>query len=116
MRIGVIGLGHIGGHLAGNLVADEHDVTVFDRDADARTAAEGRGATLASDAAGVAKSTQITLLSLPTPELVSQVASDERFPDDRSRCGFLRRDRRRYIEEADLASLCAAVAAAGPES
>ena len=76
MRIGVIGLGNIGGHLAGNLAADGHDVTVFDRDADARTAAEGRGATLASDAAGVAKSTEITLLSLPTPEIVSQVASE----------------------------------------
>jgi len=76
MRIGVIGLGNIGGHLAGNLAADGHDVMVFDRDADARTAAEGRGATLASDAAGVAKTTEITLLSLPTPEIVSQVASE----------------------------------------
>ena len=54
--------------------------------------------------------------SVNAATIVSQVASDERFPDDRSRCAFLRRDRRGYIDEADLASLCAAVAAAGPES
>jgi para-nitrobenzyl esterase len=48
-------------------------------------------------------------------EIVSQVASDARFPDDESRCAFLRRDRRGYVGEADVAPLCAAVAA-GPES
>ena len=38
MQVGVIGLGNIGGHVAANLVADGHDVVVFDVDA-----AAGRG-------------------------------------------------------------------------
>ena len=48
-------------------------------------------------------------------EIVNQVASDARFPDDRTRCAFLRRDRRGYLTEAEVASVCAAVAA-GPGS
>ncbi|MEE2662794.1 MAG: carboxylesterase family protein [Myxococcota bacterium] len=53
--------------------------------------------------------------TVSAPDIVSQVASDARFPDDGARCAFLRRDRRGYLTEADVASVCAAVAA-GPES
>ena len=41
LEVGVIGLGNIGGHLAQNLVADGHRVTVFDLDAERVKAIDG---------------------------------------------------------------------------
>jgi len=71
--IGVIGLGNIGGAIAANLVADGRTVIVYDAD-DARCAAID-GATGAPTVAGLASEAQITLLSLPTPEIVDRVAA-----------------------------------------
>ena len=71
-RIGVIGLGNIGGALAANVVADGHDTVVFDADASRATALEG--ATAASSVADVAAACEITITSLPTPEVVAEVA------------------------------------------
>src|SRR3984957_8594929 len=73
MAIGVIGLGNIGRGIATNLVADGNDVVVHDLDAAAMAAIEG--ATAAPDVATVAKAADVTLLSLPTPEVVSDVAA-----------------------------------------
>ena len=74
MAIGVIGLGNIGGHIAVNLVADGNDVIVHDVDADAMAAIAG--ATAAPDVATVGKQADVTLLSLPTPDVVSAVAAE----------------------------------------
>ena len=41
IRVGVIGLGNIGGHIANNLVTDGHEVTVYDVDAARVAAIEG---------------------------------------------------------------------------
>jgi 3-hydroxyisobutyrate dehydrogenase-like beta-hydroxyacid dehydrogenase len=71
-RIGVIGLGNIGGAVATNLVADGDEVVVADIDP-ARAAAAG-GAT-AGDVAAAAAASEITLTSLPSPEDVAGVAS-----------------------------------------
>jgi 3-hydroxyisobutyrate dehydrogenase-like beta-hydroxyacid dehydrogenase len=74
MQIGVVGLGNIGGAIAANLVADGHAVTVHDLDpslADAVT-----GASAAGDVGAVARASDITLLSLPTPDVVAAVATD----------------------------------------
>ena len=73
MAIGVIGLGNIGRGIATNLVADGNEVVVHDVDAAAMAAIEG--ATTAPDVAGVARAADVTLLSLPTPEIVSDVAA-----------------------------------------
>jgi 3-hydroxyisobutyrate dehydrogenase-like beta-hydroxyacid dehydrogenase len=72
MQVGVIGLGNIGGHVAANLVADGHDVTVYDVDA-ARAAAVERATAVAS-VADVGAACEVTVLSLPTPEVVRAVA------------------------------------------
>ena len=72
MATGVIGLGNIGGHIAANLVTDGNDVVVHDLDADAMAAIAGAAA--APDVASVARQADITLLSLPTPEVVAAVA------------------------------------------
>jgi 3-hydroxyisobutyrate dehydrogenase-like beta-hydroxyacid dehydrogenase len=71
--IGVIGLGNIGGAIAANLVADGHDVTVFDTDGARMAAVEG--ARPAAAVESVAEAADITLLSLPTPEVVDAVAA-----------------------------------------
>ena len=72
MAVGVIGLGNIGGAIAANLVADGHDVVVHDLDASAVKAISG--ATAADDVESVASRCELTLLSLPTPEVVADVA------------------------------------------
>jgi 3-hydroxyisobutyrate dehydrogenase-like beta-hydroxyacid dehydrogenase len=72
MRLGVIGLGNIGGAIAANLVADGHDVTVFDLDA-ARAGALP-GATPVRSSQAVAREAELTFLSLPTPAVVRAVA------------------------------------------
>jgi 3-hydroxyisobutyrate dehydrogenase-like beta-hydroxyacid dehydrogenase len=70
--LGVIGLGNIGGAVAANLVADGHTVTVHD--ADAARARALVGATAVDDPAAVGGAAEVTLLCLPTPEVVEEVA------------------------------------------
>jgi 3-hydroxyisobutyrate dehydrogenase-like beta-hydroxyacid dehydrogenase len=70
--IGVIGLGNIGGAIATNLVADGRAVMVHD--ADAGRAEAVAGAVAAGSVTGVAKGSEVTLLSLPTPTVVDEVA------------------------------------------
>jgi 3-hydroxyisobutyrate dehydrogenase len=74
MATGVIGLGNIGKGIAANLVADGNDVVVHDVDADAMAAISG--ATAAPDVATVAQMADVTLLSLPTPDIVADVAAE----------------------------------------
>ena len=73
-RVGVVGLGNIGGALAVNLVADGHDVAVTDVDGERASGIEG--ATAVASAADVAEASEITLTSLPTPEVVAAVAHE----------------------------------------
>lgn len=71
-RVGVIGLGNIGGAVAANLVADGDDVVVADIDPSRIAAIAGASA---GDIAAVAAASEITITSLPTPEVVADVAS-----------------------------------------
>jgi 3-hydroxyisobutyrate dehydrogenase-like beta-hydroxyacid dehydrogenase len=71
-RVGVVGLGNIGGAIAANLVADGHEVTVSDLDA--ARAAGIEGAT-AGTVAEVAAASDVTITSLPTPDVVAAVAA-----------------------------------------
>ncbi len=73
MAVGVIGLGNIGGNIAANLVADGHEVVVHDVDAAAMKAISG--AVPADDVETLATRSEITLLSLPTPDVVADVAA-----------------------------------------
>jgi 3-hydroxyisobutyrate dehydrogenase-like beta-hydroxyacid dehydrogenase len=71
-RVGVIGLGNIGGAVAANLVADGDEVVVADTDPARVAAVEGARA---GDVAAVAATSEITMTSLPTPDDVAGVAS-----------------------------------------
>jgi 3-hydroxyisobutyrate dehydrogenase-like beta-hydroxyacid dehydrogenase len=73
MATGVIGLGNIGKFIAANLVTDGNDVVVYDVDPAAAQAITG--ATVAADVAEVGRQADVTLLSLPTPKVVSDVAA-----------------------------------------
>ena len=74
LRLGVIGLGNIGGAIAANLVADGETLTVYDAEASRIETLVESGAGAASDPADVARASEITLLSLPTPEVVKAVS------------------------------------------
>src|SRR5262245_40380326 len=74
MRVGVIGLGNIGGAIAKNLLAGEHTVVVCDADASRHAPLVALGARAASAPAAVGEQAEITLLSLPTPAVVAEVA------------------------------------------
>jgi 3-hydroxyisobutyrate dehydrogenase-like beta-hydroxyacid dehydrogenase len=75
-RLGFIGLGNIGGAIARNLLADGHALAAHDTEAARVEALVGEGAASASSAAAVARASEITFLSLPTPEVVDAVAAD----------------------------------------
>jgi 3-hydroxyisobutyrate dehydrogenase-like beta-hydroxyacid dehydrogenase len=72
MRIGVIGLGNIGAHIAANLVADGHALVVYDQDATRARAVPGAAVAGAPDE--LARESEICFLSLPTPAAVRSVA------------------------------------------
>lgn len=75
MRIGFVGLGNIGGAIARNLVADGHEVAVFDADAARAKALGEAGAKVCDGVAAVAAASEVTFLSLPTPDVVDAVAA-----------------------------------------
>lgn len=71
MQIGVIGLGNIGGAIARNLVDDGDEVLVVDAD---RERVEAVGGATPSDIEALAATGALTITSLPTPEVVADVA------------------------------------------
>jgi 3-hydroxyisobutyrate dehydrogenase-like beta-hydroxyacid dehydrogenase len=76
--LGFIGLGRMGAPMAGRQLDAGHTLTVFDTDAQAVEPLLARGATRAGSAAEVASAAEIVLVSLPTPDIVHQVALGER--------------------------------------
>ena len=69
-RVGVIGLGNIGGAVAANLVADGHHVSVFDLDQNRVQSLVGAGARAASARAPEAPhptSSTTVALAIPPP-------------------------------------------------
>ena len=73
-RVGVVGLGNIGGGIATNLVADGHEVTVTDLDPARAEAIDGAKAV--PSVAEVASASEITLTSLPNPTVVEAVVAE----------------------------------------
>jgi 3-hydroxyisobutyrate dehydrogenase-like beta-hydroxyacid dehydrogenase len=71
--IGFVGLGHIGGAIAANLVADGHAVSVRDVDGAKQATLVEAGAHGSESIAGVAERSEVTFLSLPTPAIMEQV-------------------------------------------
>ncbi|MEW6271292.1 MAG: NAD(P)-dependent oxidoreductase [Thermodesulfobacteriota bacterium] len=73
-RLGFVGLGNIGGAVATNLAADGHELCVYDVDAARVRALVAAGATAGASVADVARRSELTFLSLPTPQVMESVA------------------------------------------
>src|SRR5215471_6392706 len=73
-EIGFIGVGKMGEPMAGRLLDAGYQVHVFDARKDAVAAMVGKGARAAASPAEVAGKAETVLVSLPTPDIVKQVA------------------------------------------
>ncbi|MEL6520070.1 MAG: NAD(P)-dependent oxidoreductase [Pseudomonadota bacterium] len=73
MKIGFIGLGNVGGKLAGTLLRNGHDLTVRDLDPAAMAPFLEAGAQTADSPADVARSCEIVITCLPSPAACAAV-------------------------------------------
>ena len=74
MKIGFIGLGNVGGKLAGSLIRNGHAVVVRDLDKDLVLAFEGLGAASAGSPRDLAQQVDIIITCLPSPAASAAVA------------------------------------------
>jgi 3-hydroxyisobutyrate dehydrogenase-like beta-hydroxyacid dehydrogenase len=74
-KIGVIGLGNIGGHVAANLVADGFEVMVCDVNESFVEKLVAKGAKKGS-VKDIGKHAELTLLSLPSPAVIKSVTAE----------------------------------------
>jgi len=74
MKIGFIGLGNVGGKLAGSLLRNNHDITVRDLDTERVKAFVERGAQSAASPQELATNVDIIITCLPSPAASSAVA------------------------------------------
>lgn len=77
MKLGFIGVGNMGGPMAGHVVAAGHDVAVFDLSTDAVDPLVEAGARRASSPADAADGAEAVLLSLPMPRDVEQIVTGD---------------------------------------
>nr|WP_281251922.1 NAD(P)-dependent oxidoreductase [Oceanibacterium hippocampi] len=76
MKVGFIGLGNVGGKLAGSLLRNGIDVTVLDKKPELVAAFAKRGATPATDAAGLMRDCDVLITCLPSPAASSAVMAE----------------------------------------
>lgn len=76
MRVGFIGLGTMGRHMAGHLQAAGHEMTVYDVRPEAVAPFVARGASAAASPAELASASEMVFTSLPGPPEVRRVASE----------------------------------------
>lgn len=74
MKIGFIGLGNVGGKLAGSLVRNGHDVVVRDLNADLVATFVALGATSADSPRALAEQVDVIITCLPSPAASATVA------------------------------------------
>jgi 3-hydroxyisobutyrate dehydrogenase len=77
VRVGFIGVGNLGAHLAASLVRAGFEVTVHDRDERAAAALLAAGASWASSPQETAERTDSVITCLPTPAAVAAVVTGE---------------------------------------
>ncbi len=77
MKIGFIGLGNVGGKLAGSLIRNGHDVMVRDLSAELVAEFVGRGATAAESPRALCEACDVLITCLPSPAASAAVAEGE---------------------------------------
>ncbi len=73
MKIGFIGLGNVGGKLAGSLLRNNFDLTVRDLDESLTNSLKDLGAKVAKSPKELAEQTDLIITSLPSPEVSAEV-------------------------------------------
>ena len=73
MKVGFIGLGNVGGKLAGSLLRNKFDLTVRDLDENLTKPFLEQGAKFASTAKELAEKVDLIITCLPSPEICSEV-------------------------------------------
>ena len=77
MKIGFIGLGNVGGKLAGSLIRNNFDVTVREIDESLINEFKKLGAKVAKSPKELAEQTDLIITSLPSPEVSAEVMENE---------------------------------------
>jgi len=77
MHVGFVGTGNMGHPMAVNVVKAGHQLTVWDVRPDATAGLERMGARRAADLPSLARDVRVTLLSLPTEDVVERVVLGE---------------------------------------
>ena len=77
MKIGFIGLGNVGGKLAGSLIRNNFDVTVREIDESLTNEFKKLGAKVAKSPKELAEQTDLIITSLPSPEVSAKVMESE---------------------------------------
>ena len=77
MKIGFIGLGNVGGKLAGSLIRNNFDVTVREIDESLTNEFKKQGAKVANSPKELAEQTDLIITSLPSPEVSAEVMESE---------------------------------------
>jgi 3-hydroxyisobutyrate dehydrogenase len=73
MRIGFIGLGNVGGKLAGSLIRNGYDVTVRDLDSALEQTFIDQGASRGESPAAITKAVDLLITCLPSPAISAKV-------------------------------------------
>jgi 3-hydroxyisobutyrate dehydrogenase len=73
MKVGFIGLGHMGGPMSANILAAGHDLVVHDVRPDAAAALLAAGATWAGSPRATGAGREVVITMLPTPRHVAEV-------------------------------------------
>lgn len=77
MKVGFIGLGNVGGKLAGSLLRNQFDLTVLDAKFEAMQPFLDRGATSAATPKDLANHVDVIITCLPSPAICSEVMEGE---------------------------------------
>ncbi|MDC3165323.1 NAD(P)-dependent oxidoreductase [Candidatus Pelagibacter sp.] len=77
MKIGFIGLGNVGGKLAGSLLRNNFDLTVRDLDENLTNSLKDLGAKVAKSPKELAEQSNLIITSLPSPQISAEVMESE---------------------------------------
>ena len=77
MKIGFVGLGNVGGKLAGSLLRNNFDLTVRDLDDDLTKTFVNLGAKVANSAKELAEKVDLIITCLPSPKICAEVMDAE---------------------------------------
>ena len=77
MKIGFIGLGNVGGKLAGSLIRNNFKLTVFDLDKEIMNNFKSKGANTSKNPKELAEAVDVVITCLPSPDACKQVMESD---------------------------------------